>query len=93
MIVASQLSKAYGNVVAVDRVSFFADGRLVCAVEKPPFSCPWDAGSGVKEHVIRADDSASNADLAADPCAAGLAGEPPSRTFSHRRRASHYDQK
>ena len=39
---------------AVDRVSFFADGRLVCAVDKPPFTCPWDAGPGVREHVIRA---------------------------------------
>jgi Ca-activated chloride channel family protein len=39
---------------AVERVSFFADGRLVCAVDRPPFSCPWDAGTGVKEHVIRA---------------------------------------
>ena len=39
---------------AVDRVSFFADGRLVCAVERPPFTCPWDAGPGVREHVIRA---------------------------------------
>ena len=39
---------------AVERVSFFADGRLVCAVDRPPFTCPWDAGPGVKEHVIRA---------------------------------------
>ena len=28
---------------AVERVSFFADGRLVCAVDRPPFTCPWDA--------------------------------------------------
>jgi Ca-activated chloride channel family protein len=39
---------------AVERVSFFADGHLVCAVDKAPFSCPWDAGAGVREHVIRA---------------------------------------
>jgi Ca-activated chloride channel homolog len=39
---------------AVDRISFYADGRLVCAVDRPPFTCPWDAGPGVKEHVIRA---------------------------------------
>ena len=39
---------------AVERVSFFADGHLVCAVDKPPFTCPWDAGGGVREHVIRA---------------------------------------
>jgi Ca-activated chloride channel family protein len=39
---------------AVERVSFFADGRLVCAVDKPPYACPWDAGAGVREHVFRA---------------------------------------
>lgn len=39
---------------AVDRVSFFADGRLVCGVDRPPYTCPWDAGPGVREHVIRA---------------------------------------
>jgi Ca-activated chloride channel family protein len=39
---------------AVERVSFFADGRVVCGVEQPPFTCPWDAGPGVREHVIRA---------------------------------------
>ena len=38
---------------AVERVTFFADGRQVCAVERPPYTCPWDAGSGVREHVIR----------------------------------------
>jgi Ca-activated chloride channel homolog len=38
---------------AVERVTIFADGRLVCAIEQPPFSCPWDAGPGVREHVIR----------------------------------------
>jgi len=35
-------------------VSLFADGRLVCALEQPPFECQWDAGSNVVEHVIRA---------------------------------------
>src|SRR5512136_1993530 len=29
---------------AVSRVSFFADGRLVCSVDHRPFDCPWDAG-------------------------------------------------
>jgi len=38
----------------VERVSFFADGRLVCHIEHPPYECAWDAGAGVKEHVIRA---------------------------------------
>ena len=40
--------------VAVERVSLFADGRLVCAVDWPPYECGWDAGGGVREHVIRA---------------------------------------
>jgi Ca-activated chloride channel family protein len=39
---------------AVERVTFFADGRQVCAVERPPYTCPWEAGTGVREHVIRA---------------------------------------
>lgn len=39
------------NVV---QVIMFADGRQVCTREKPPFECDWDAGSGVREHQIRA---------------------------------------
>ncbi len=39
---------------AVRGVSLFADGRLVCTLEQPPFECQWDAGSNVVEHVIRA---------------------------------------
>jgi len=38
---------------AVARVSFFADGRLVCDLDRRPFDCPWDAGPGVKPHTIR----------------------------------------
>ena len=37
----------------VERVSFYADGRLVCALDHPPFECPWDAGAGVLEHQVR----------------------------------------
>ena len=36
------------------RVSFLADRRLVCVVERPPFECVWDAGPGLKRHEIRA---------------------------------------
>jgi len=39
---------------AVSSVSLFADGRLVCTLEQPPFECPWDAGTNVVEHVLRA---------------------------------------
>lgn len=36
------------------KVSFFADGRHVCSLERPPFECPWDAGPAVVEHNLRA---------------------------------------
>jgi VWFA-related protein len=35
-------------------VRWFADGRQICTAEAAPFSCEWDAGEAVKEHVIRA---------------------------------------
>jgi Ca-activated chloride channel family protein len=38
----------------VTGVSIFADGRLVCTLERPPFECPWDAGPKVEEHSLRA---------------------------------------
>ena len=38
---------------AVGSVSVFADGRLVCTREQPPFECPWDAGADVTAHVLR----------------------------------------
>jgi len=37
----------------VREMTFFADGRSVCTVIHPPFDCPWDAGAGIREHVIR----------------------------------------
>jgi Ca-activated chloride channel family protein len=39
---------------AVVAVTFFADGRQVCAVIHPPFECEWDAGQTIAEHQIRA---------------------------------------
>ncbi|MBK5296844.1 MAG: VWA domain-containing protein [Vicinamibacteria bacterium] len=44
-------AKAPGEVRVV---TFFADGRSVCTVLLPPFECNWDAGAGLKEHVVRA---------------------------------------
>jgi len=38
----------------VERVMFYADGRLVCTVtDAARAECPWDAGSEVKEHMVR----------------------------------------
>jgi hypothetical protein len=41
-------------VTDVRLVRWFADARQVCTVERPPFTCEWDAGELMKEHVIRA---------------------------------------
>jgi Ca-activated chloride channel homolog len=38
----------------VKSVSLFADGRLVCTVERTPYECQWDAGPNVTEHALRA---------------------------------------
>ena len=35
-------------------VTFFVDGRQVCALTREPFECEWDAGPSVSEHQIRA---------------------------------------
>ena len=39
---------------AVASVSLFADGRLICTLQQPPFECQWDAGPNVVEHIMRA---------------------------------------
>lgn len=39
---------------SVRSVTFYADGRSVCTVLRAPFECNWDAGPGLKEHVVRA---------------------------------------
>jgi Ca-activated chloride channel family protein len=38
----------------VRSLTFFADGRSVCTVVRPPFECNWDAGEGLREHLVRA---------------------------------------
>lgn len=38
----------------VRSVTLFADGRLVCTLERPPYECPWNAGRRVVEHALRA---------------------------------------
>src|SRR5260221_14745615 len=39
---------------AVASVTFFVDGRQVCALTRPPFECDWDAGPAIGEHQVRA---------------------------------------
>ncbi len=38
----------------VTQLTFFADGRQVCAVVAPPFECDWNAGERLASHQIRA---------------------------------------
>ena len=38
----------------VKQVVFFADAKRVCAVQRQPFQCDWDAGDRIVEHTIRA---------------------------------------
>jgi Ca-activated chloride channel family protein len=37
----------------VKELVFFADGRRICSVNRPPFECDWDSGERVIEHTIR----------------------------------------
>lgn len=37
----------------VKSLSFFVDGRQMCAVTEPPFECEWDAGTTISAHLIR----------------------------------------
>jgi VWFA-related protein len=38
----------------VTGLTFFVDGRQVCALAKAPFECEWDAGATIAAHQIRA---------------------------------------
>ena len=38
----------------VTGVTFFVDGRQVCALTAPPFECDWDAGAMITAHQVRA---------------------------------------
>jgi Ca-activated chloride channel family protein len=38
----------------IAQVVFFAGGRQVCTITRPPFDCDWDAGDRIVEHQIRA---------------------------------------
>ena len=39
---------------SVAAVTFFVDGRQVCALTAAPFQCDWDAGAAITAHQIRA---------------------------------------
>jgi Ca-activated chloride channel family protein len=39
---------------AVTGITFFVDGRQVCALVAPPFDCEWDAGPAIAAHQVRA---------------------------------------
>jgi VWFA-related protein len=39
---------------AVTGMTFFVDGRQVCALTAPPFECEWDAGATITAHQVRA---------------------------------------
>jgi Ca-activated chloride channel homolog len=41
------------TLTAVETVTFFVDGRLVCTVERAPFGCNWNAGDVVRGHHVR----------------------------------------
>jgi VWFA-related protein len=40
--------------VAFKSVKLYADGSLLCTVERAPIACPWDAGPRVVDHVLSA---------------------------------------
>jgi VWFA-related protein len=41
------------EAAAVQKVTFYADGRVACTVERAPFSCLWEAGDVVRSHHFR----------------------------------------
>jgi Ca-activated chloride channel family protein len=50
----TRLSATIAPVDTVTGLTFFADGRQVCALTKAPFECDWDAGAAITAHQIRA---------------------------------------
>ena len=39
---------------SITGITFFVDGRQVCALTKTPFECEWDAGAAITAHQVRA---------------------------------------
>jgi VWFA-related protein len=40
-------------LATVKHISFFANGRLLCTAERPPYGCSWDAGAAVRGYHVR----------------------------------------
>ena len=40
-------------VPKVTSIAFYANGRLICTVERQPFACPWDPGDAVRANHLR----------------------------------------
>ena len=51
---ATLLRASIAPAESVTGVTFFADGRQVCALTHPPFECDWDAGATIAVHQVRA---------------------------------------
>ena len=51
---ATLLRASIAPAESVTGVTFFADGRQVCALTHPPFECDWDAGATIAAHQVRA---------------------------------------
>ena len=41
------------EVANLKSLTVFANGRLVCTIDRPPLSCPWQPGEVVRSHHIR----------------------------------------
>jgi VWFA-related protein len=51
---ATVLRATIAPAEAVTGMTFFVDGRQVCALTAPPFECEWDAGATITAHQVRA---------------------------------------
>jgi Ca-activated chloride channel family protein len=51
---ATLLRASIAPAASVTSLTFFADGRQVCALVHPPFECDWDAGATITAHQVRA---------------------------------------
>ncbi len=50
----TRLKAGIGPADAVTGITFFVDGRQVCALIAPPYECDWDAGAAITAHQVRA---------------------------------------
>jgi hypothetical protein len=44
---STPMRAAVDPAAAATSVVFFADGRQICTVARPPFDCAWDAGTSI----------------------------------------------